>query len=655
MCGIGGIIETRAQHGRKELEPLVAQMMGMLHHRGPDDTGIWADAAAGIALGHRRLSILDLSPLGHQPMQSGCGRYVTSFNGEIYNYIALREELERLGHRFRGHSDTEVMLSALSQWGLESAVTHFNGMFAIAVWDRETRRLHLVRDRMGEKPLYYGWIGTAFVFASELKALRVHPHFHGAIDRGAVALFMRHNYIPAPYSIYAGVAKVMPGTIVTITPDPAAPPLVHTYWSVAAAADRGCAEPFTGTATEAITCLDDLLRNAVSLRMTGDVPLGALLSGGVDSSTIVALMQAQSIRPVQTFSIGFHEAAYNEAHHAKAVADYLGTAHTELYVSPSEAMAVIPKLATLYDEPFADSSQIPTYLVSELTRRRVTVALSGDGGDELFGGYDRYFLVANLWRKIGPVPLSLRQCVARGLGKVSPKIWSALSRGASSLLPNRLRFGNPEEHRKTLTDILSVESLESLYQMIVSHWKSPTSVVLGSTELPTALTDHSRWARGSNVFDRMMFLDMLTYLPDDILAKVDRASMAVSLEARVPFLDHRVVEFAWRLPLSRKVHQGQGKWILRRILERYVPSSLLDRPKMGFGVPIDSWLRGPLKEWAEELLDEKRLRDDAIFDPTPIRQKWREHLAGTRDWQYYLWDVLMFQVWLEKDRQPISA
>ena len=654
MCGIAGIIDIGAGNHRNRLLHSVLEMAKALYHRGPDDVGTWADCGSGVALGHRRLSILDLSPLGHQPMQSACGRYVTSFNGEIYNFIALREELEGLGHRFRGHSDTEVMLSSISQWGLESAVTRFNGMFAIAVWDRETRRLHLVRDRMGEKPLYYGWLGMTFVFASELKALRVHPRFHGVIDRGAVALFMRHNYIPAPYSIYAGISKVMPGTIVTVTPDPATPPLVHAYWSVAAAVERGCAEPFTGTAIEAVTYLDDLLRNAVRLRMTADVPLGALLSGGVDSSTIVALMQAQSTVPIQTFSIGFHETAYNEAHHAKAVAAHLGTAHTELYVSPAEAMQVIPSLSHIYDEPFSDSSQIPTYLVSELTRRRVTVALSGDGGDELFGGYDRYCLAADLWRKIGSVPFSLRQCVARSLAKVSPKVWSALSQGARPLLPNRLRFGNSEEHRKTLTDILSVESLESLYLTIVSHWKSPTSVVLGSTEPPTALTDHSRWARCSNVFDRMMFLDMLTYLPDDILTKVDRASMAVSLEARVPFLDHRVVEFAWRLPLSRKVHQGQGKWILRRILQRYVPSSLLDRPKMGFGVPIDSWLRGPLKEWAEELLDEKRLRDDAIFDPTPIRQKWREHLAGTRNWQYYLWDVLMFQVWLANNRQPIS-
>lgn len=654
MCGIGGIIDTHPGHRGKDLEPLVIEMMNALHHRGPDDGGTWSDAAAGIVLGHRRLSILDLSPLGHQPMQSACRRYVTSFNGEIYNFKALREELERVGHRFRGHSDTEVMLSSISQWGLESAVTRFNGMFAIAVWDRETRLLHLVRDRMGEKPLYYGWIGTTFVFASELKAFRVHPRFQCAIDRGAVALLMRHNYIPAPYSIYAGISKVTPGTIVTITPDPAALPLVHAYWSVAAAAERGRAEPFKGTAIEAVTCLDDLLRGAVRLRMAADVPLGALLSGGVDSSTIVALMQAQSTVPIQTFSIGFHETAYNEAHHAKAVAAHLGTAHTELYVSPAEAMQVIPRLPQLYDEPFSDSSQIPTYLVSQLTRRQVTVALSGDGGDELFAGYDRYFLAADLWRKIDSVPLLLRQCVARGLARMSPKVWSALSLGARPLLPNRLRFGNPEEHRKTLTDILSVESLESLYLTIVSHWKSPTSVVLGSTEPPTALTDPSRWAHCSNVLDRMMLLDMLTYLPDDILTKVDRASMAVSLEARVPFLDHRVVEFACRLPLSMKVQQGQNKWILRRILERYVPSSLLDRPKMGFGVPIDSWLRGPLKEWAEELLEEKRLRDDAIFDPTLIRQKWREHLAGTRDWQYYLWDVLMFQVWLAKDRQPIS-
>lgn len=632
---------------------MVLRMANTLRHRGPDDVGAWADEVQGIALGHRRLSILDLSPLGHQPMQSACGRYVTSFNGEIYNFKGLREELESLGHRFRGHSDTEVMLSCISQWGIESAVTRFNGMFAIAVWDREKRLLHLVRDRMGEKPLYYGWAGKTFLFASELKAIRAHPQFHGVIDRGAVALFMRHQYIPAPYSIYTGIFKVVPGTIVTIAPDASASLQVRPYWSVAVAAEQARAEPFRGTAIEAITCMDELLRDAVKLRMEADVPLGAFLSGGVDSSTIVALMQAQSATPIQTFSIGFHEAAYNEAHHAKAVAGHLGTAHTELYVSPAEAMEVIPRLPSLYDEPFSDSSQIPTYLVSELTRRQITVVLSGDGGDELFGGYDRYFWAANLWRKIGAVPFLVRSLVARGLTMLSPKMWALLYRCVAPVLPKRLRLHNPGDKPHQLAEILTDESLEALYLATVSHCKNPASLVLGSAEPPTVLTDRAQWDRSPNVFDRMMFLDMLSYLPDDILAKVDRASMAVSLEARVPFLDHRVVEFAWQLPLSMKIHEGQGKWILRQVLKRYVPAAFLERPKMGFGVPIDSWLRGPLKEWAESLLDEKRLLDQGLFNPDPIRQQWREHLAGTCDWHYYLWDVLMFQAWLEQEPQDL--
>src|SRR5438477_6832750 len=466
MCGISGFVDTSRRYDDKALQEMALRMANAIRHRGPDDVGTWADATAGIALGHRRLSILDLSPLGHQPMQSVCKRYVTSFNGEIYNFKALREELESLGYRFRGHSDTEVMLSCMSQWGIESAITRFNGMFAIAVWDREERLLHLVRDRMGEKPLYYGWAGKTFLFASELKAIRAHPQFHGVIDRGAVALLMRHNYIPAPYSIYTGISKVVPGTIVTIALDLTVAPQVRPYWSVAAAAKQGTTNPFRGTATEAISCLDELLRDAVKLRMEADVPLGAFLSGGVDSSTIVALMQAQSARPVQTFSIGFHEAAYNEAHHAKAVAEHLGTAHTELYVSPAQAMEVIPRLPTLYDEPFSDSSQIPTYLVSELTRRQVTVALSGDAGDELFGGYGRYFWAANLWSKVGAVPFPVRRLTARGLTMLSPKTWTSLYQCVAPALPERLRLRNPGDKPHKLAEILTVESLEALYLAI---------------------------------------------------------------------------------------------------------------------------------------------------------------------------------------------
>ena len=651
MCGISGFLDTSHRFGNPELEATVLEMVNTLRHRGPDDSGAWADARAGIALGHRRLAIVDLSPEGHQPMRSVCGRYVISFNGEIYNFRALRREVEALGCGFRGHSDTEVMLACISQWGLLKAVKRFNGMFAFALWDRRERQLHLVRDRMGEKPLYYGWKGKTFLFGSELKALRAHPDFDAEVNRDSVALYLRHQYIPAPYSIYQNISKVEPGTIITIIEgDSNVPPRFTRYWSVREAATRGIDTPFAGSVEEAVCHLDELLRDAVKLRMQADVPLGAFLSGGMDSSTIVALMQAQSDRPVQTFTIGFHEAEFNEAHDAKAVARHLGTAHTELYVRPEEAMAVIPRLPALYDEPFADSSQIPTFLISELARRDVTVSLSGDGGDELFAGYSRYFLGRKVWKAIGWMPLGLRSLAARGLRMLPPNSWDAMFRQMGPLLPQKIKQRNPGDKLHKLADVLTIEHPEMFYLRLVSHWTEPTSVIMGASEPSTVFTDHAQWANLPDFPHRMMYLDMMTYLPDDILAKVDRASMGVSLEARVPFLDHRVVEFAWQLPLSMKIRDGQGKWLLRQLLHRYVPKALVDRPKMGFGVPIDSWLRGPLREWAESLLDEKLLRDQGFFDPNPIREVWAEHLSGRGDWQYHLWDVLMFQAWLEHEQ-----
>ncbi len=651
MCGISGFLDTSHRFGTRELESTALKMVDTLRHRGPDDCGVWADAKAGIALGHRRLSIVDLSPEGHQPMHSVCGRYVISFNGEIYNFDALRRDLEVLGHGFRGHSDTEVMLACISQWGLVPAVTRFNGMFAFALWDRQERQLHLVRDRMGEKPLYYGWMGKSFLFGSELKSLRPHPDFNSQLDRDALTLYMRHNYIPAPYSIYTGISKVEPGMIVTISrTETHCSPVSIPYWSVQDAAERGVAEPFPGSTTDAVAHLDGLLRDAVKMRMVADVPLGAFLSGGIDSSTIVSLMQAQSARPVQTFTVGFHEAGYNEANDAKAVARHLGTAHTELYVRSEEAMAVIPRLPTLYDEPFADSSQIPTFLISELARRDVTVALSGDAGDELFAGYNRYFWGRSIWQKMGWMPSGSRTLVAKGLRMLSPESWEAMFQGIAPMLPNNIKMRNPGDKLQKLAEILTAKDPETLYLRLISQWKDPSSLVRGGSEPPTALTDRTRWANLQDFTHRMMYLDMMTYLPDDILAKVDRASMGVSLEARVPFLDHRVVEFSWQLPLSMKIRNGQGKWLLRQLLYRYVPAALIDRPKMGFGVPIDVWLRGPLREWAEELLDEKRLRDDGFFYAEPIRKAWAEHLSGKHNWQYQLWVVLMFQAWLEHER-----
>jgi asparagine synthase (glutamine-hydrolysing) len=671
VCGVAGFLQLFRQ-GSGEMTAGLSRMTDRLVHRGPDDEGIWVDANEGIALGHRRLSVLDLSPQGHQPMLSASGRYVVAFNGEIYNHRALRSELESglafttgnpQGERaksgalagrkeaveWRGRSDTEVMLAAFEHWGVPESLERFNGMFAFALWDRRERVLHLARDRFGEKPLYYGWMGNAFLFGSELKALKAHPAWRGEIDRGALALYMRHNCIPAPYSIYHQVRKLLPAHILSLPARGGRQenPKVRPYWSAREVAEAGMRQPYPGSDSDAVAALDRLLRDAVAMRMEADVSLGALLSGGIDSSTVVALMQAQSSRPVKTFSIGFHEHGYNEADKAKSVARHLGTEHTELYVSPDEAMAVIPRLPEIYDEPFADSSQIPTFLVSQMTRQHVTVALSGDAGDELFGGYNRHFWGPGIWRMFGWMPRPVRTALSRGLTGLAPQSWDKIQAMLGPALPGRLHVKMPGDKLHKLAGILTCASPEEMYGGLVTHW-DPGSVVLGASELPTILTDRPQRAELPDFSLLMMFLDMVSYLPDDILTKVDRASMAVSLEARVPFLDHRVAEFAWQLPLDKKIRRGQGKWILRQVLGNYVPMALVDRPKMGFAVPIDAWLRGPLREWAEGLLDESRLRQEGYFDATPIRRKWAEHLSGHRNWQYHLWDALMFQAWLAR-------
>jgi asparagine synthase (glutamine-hydrolysing) len=654
MCGISGFYDPFRRSGPSEMESVTARMASTLEHRGPDDSGVWVDADAGIALSHRRLSILDLSAEGHQPMFSADGRLAIVFNGEIYNFAALRGELESLGHSFRGHSDTEIMLAAITQWGLEGAVGRFVGMFAFALWDRQERTLHLARDRMGEKPLYYGWVNGAFLFASELKALRAHPQWRGEVDRNALTLFLRHNYIPAPHSIYQGLCKLMPGTVLSLPAALARPgelPVPIPFWSMKSVAETGAANPFAGSESEAADELEKLLKKAIGQQMVADVPLGAFLSGGVDSSTIVALMQAQSSRPVKTFTIGFHETGYNEAEFARDVADHLGTDHTELYVTPEEAMGVIPRLPTIYDEPFSDASQIPTFLVSQLARRHVTVSLSGDAGDELFGGYPRYSLAQKIWSRIGRAPRVGRRALAALLRSVGVETWDSGLGWLARLSPESLGADRVGDRVHKLADILAVDSPEQIYRGLVSHWKEPERIVIGAKEPATALNDPSQWVPLPDFFQRMMYLDAITYLPDDILVKVDRASMAVSLESRIPLLDHRVVEFAWRLPLSMKVKNGRSKWLLREVLHRHVPRKLIERPKMGFGVPTDIWLRGPLRDWAEQLLDSKRLRDEGFFAPAPIRQKWEEHLSGRRNWQYYLWDILMFQGWLDSQKQ----
>ena len=644
MCGITGFLDCSRQFNDVELQSTVTRMSDTIRHRGPDDSGAWVDAQAGIALGFRRLAIVDLTPTGHQPMLSAEGRFVIVFNGEIYNFAGLRQELIGLGHSFRGTSDTEVMLASVCQWGVEDAVKRFNGMFAFALWDRCEQRLYLVRDRLGIKPLYYTWMGSVLMFGSELKALRAHPAFQMEIDRNALALQLRLSYIPAPYSIYQGVKKLTPGSILTIDagqgPGDTQP---QPYWSARQIAEQGVAHPFEGSDAEAAGELDRLLRQSLSERMIADVPLGAFLSGGVDSSTVVALMQAQSGRPVKTFTIGFYEDSYNEAVYAKAVAAHLGTEHTEQYVTPEEAQAAIPRLPTLYDEPFSDPSQIPTFLVSQLARRHVTVSLSGDGGDELFAGYNRYYYGRQIWMNVSWLPRPLRAAGGRLLGLFSPGQLEAVQKG--------MRQSEVAEKVRKVAEVLGAENPEVVYYHLVSHWKEPTVVVKGSVEPPTILSDCRGWADLPDFTQRMMFLDLVTYLPDDILVKVDRASMGVSLEGRVPLLDdYRVVEFAWRLPLKFKIREGQSKWLLRQVLYRYVPPAMIERPKKGFSVPIDAWLRGPLRAWVEDLLSETRLLQEGYFNPQPIRQKWSEHLEGKHNWHYYLWDVLMFQAWLVENR-----
>lgn len=644
MCGFAGF---QSRQNARDYHRLAVYMADAIVHRGPDDSGIWADTDAGVALAHRRLSILDLSSAGHQPMLSDSGRYVIVFNGEIYNHLELRKELDKFPTRWIGHSDTETLLAAIVAWGLDVALEKSVGMFAFALWDRESHVLTLARDRLGEKPLYYGTQNGTFLFGSELKALRAHPAFAGEIDRDALALYLRYNYIPAPYSIYKGIQKLPPGSYLQFNSD--LDIQIKSYWSASKAAESGQLNLFTGSEADAKAELEHLLTQSISGQMLADVPLGAFLSGGVDSSAVVALMQAQSGRPVKTFTIGFREEAYNEAEYAHAVARHLGTEHTELYVSPEQAMAVIPLLPHIYDEPFADSSQIPTWLVSKLAREQVTVSLSGDGGDELFGGYNRYFLGQSIWNKLDPIPLPLRATIARMMTGISPDQWNAGIGKILPMLPHKLRFGNPGDKLHKLAGVLCCESPESLYLGLVSLWEHPSNVVLGSREPVTVLTDRKQLPNVPDFTHRMMALDTLTYMPDDILVKVDRAAMSLSLETRVPFLDHRIVEFAWRLPLAMKIQKGQGKHLLRQVLYQYVPKALIDRPKMGFGIPLDSWLRGPLREWAESLLDETRLKQEGFFDPIPIRKKWEEHLSGQRNWQHHLWAVLMFEAWLENN------
>ncbi len=651
MCGIAGFLTTPCSPA-EEVVDRARTMAEAIRHRGPDDSGVWQDTEICIALAHRRLSILDLSPAGHQPMHSACGRFVLVFNGEIYNHLSLRNQLERAGYSdgWRGHSDTETLLAGFAVWGVSDTLQHAVGMFAFALWDKIQRTLILARDRFGEKPLYYGWVGQgddlAFLFGSELKALRAHPQFDNPINRGALALYLQHCAVPAPYSIYENIFKLRPGHVLTLRDSELATRNVSLkpYWQLIDVVRQSQANPVQNE-VEAVSMLDAALREAVAQQAVADVPLGAFLSGGVDSSAIVALMQAQSINPVQTFTIGFEEAAFDESAHALAVSKHLGTDHHVIRVKADDALSVIPLLPQLYDEPFADSSQIPTYLVCQAARRNVTVALSGDAGDELFGGYNRYFLAERLWDRIAWFPYHVRRLMGAGIQQLPVDAWDVLG----GMLPKSHAVGRlGDKAHKFAHRMKRVKSLDDLCYSLVTEWPPDFSLVKDAVRLSTQFDDPALVAGMTEAEHRMMLLDSITYLPDDILTKVDRAAMGVSLETRVPFLDHRVAELAWRLPLDMKVRGGQGKWVLRQVLYNYVPRELIERPKAGFAIPVGQWLRGPLRDWAEALLDEKRLEQEGYLKPAPIRTLWLQHLSGRHDWTVRLWSVLMFQAWLEE-------
>jgi len=670
MCGITGFIGNLPNDS---LENSVSLMADSLQHRGPDSSGIWVDKELGVGLGHRRLSVLDLSRTGHQPMLSASGRFVISFNGEIYNHIELKKQLSAetsaefhssrsSQYKWKGHSDTEILLACFEVYGIEKTLKLIVGMFAIAVWDRQERQLFLVRDRMGEKPLYYGWCNNGFVFGSELKALRQFPGFSNVISRDVLTLYFRYSYIPAPYSIYKDIYKLEPGCILTLSltgtaKTPAFVPnapcdsdgwALKRYWSLHEQVIAG-QSAIIEDENEAISTLELTLKESIRLQSIADVPLGAFLSGGIDSSLIVALMQAQTKHPVRTFTIGFDEAGYNEAEYAKAVAKHLQTEHTELYLNHQQAIDVIPLLPGLYDEPFADSSQIPAFLIAQMTRKHVTVALSGDAGDELFGGYNRYFWGPKIWKRISWLPYNVRQKLS-SLLILSSKI--AGTQVANCLLPHKLHDALLAEKMQKLGQrLMGVTDFNDFYLSLVSEWRIPEKIVIDGRTPATLLTKQTEWPDFLDPAQRMMYLDAMTYMPDDILCKVDRAAMGVGLETRVPMLDHHVVALSWQLPLELKVKHGQGKWALRKILYKYVPKELIERPKQGFAIPLAQWLRGPLREWAEELLDPARLSRESYLQHEPIHQKWEEHLTGKRNWEHSLWSVLMFQAWLEKQQE----
>jgi len=650
MCGFCGFYDPAECNGLAA-DAIGVAMGAAIAQRGPDGAGTWCDEVAGLTLVHRRLAILDLSEAGMQPMSSFGQRYKIVYNGEIYNHTALRGDLAQGGHSFNwiGHSDTETLLACIETWGLEEALQRVTGMFAFALWDADQLALYLARDRMGEKPLYYGIQNNVFMFGSDLNALRRHPSFAGRIDRSVLPLFLRHSYVPAPHSIYEGIFKLEPGRLLRVRfEDGGFTQKETTYWSLSEVAARGAEAPFGGNVDEARDALDATLTRGVESQLISDVPVGAFLSGGVDSSTVVALMQKVSTKPVRSFSIGFKDEAYDESRFAASVAAYLGTDHLELIVSPQQALDVIPAMPGIYSEPFADSSQVPTFLVSQLAREHVTVALSGDGADELFAGYSRYLSAWQVWQKVTRLPPPLRRALRQLLLARSPAEWDRLYAWLGPLLPARLRERVPGDKAHKLARTLATDDAPNYFQQVTSLHDAPEKFLLHREFLPTLLSQPKTWPELERFEEVMMVIDGITYLPDDILVKVDRATMACGLEGRAPFLDHRVVELAWSLPYAHKLGSGQGKWLLREVLYRYVPRELIERPKSGFGIPIGEWLRGALRPWAEELLSLDRLETEGYFDTSAIQEVWQEHLSGDRNHQHILWNILMFQAWLEE-------
>jgi asparagine synthase (glutamine-hydrolysing) len=678
MCGIAGYLDRGNSRGPAAMRSLAGAMAERLAHRGPDDHGTWAEPESGIALGHRRLSILDLSPAGHQPMLSASGRFVIAFNGEVYNYLALRDELQGssgagraqggyaasdaapaagAGLELRGHSDTEVILAAFERWGVEASVPRLEGMFAIAAWDCQERVLWLARDRAGKKPLYYGWFGRSLLFASELKAFRAHPEFRGEIDPDAVAAYFRFGYVPAPLSIYRGVRKLPAASWLRIPlrippGGEECPP--HEYWSLGELVRAGLASPYPGSDEEATQELDGRLRKAVRQRMiASDVPVGLFLSGGVDSATVTALAQAQSSVPIRTFSIGMSSTEYDESQFAEGIARHLGTEHTAWMLTAAEAMTALREIPAIYDEPFADSSAIPTLLVSRLARRQVTVALSGDGGDEMFGGYNRHIMAASAWPMLRSIPRRLRSQAARA----TP--WDGMMRGAGAMIPARFRLANLPDKAHKIARAMGASGSLDLYLRLISCWMQPSDIVSDAVRLsrpaewiPGAARE---WLSEELAATSMMLADARLYMHDDILVKVDRAGMAASLEVRNPFLDAQVIEFACALPLSLKIRDGVGKWIVRKVMDRYIPRELTARPKMGFAIPLTSWLRGPLRDWAEALLHTDELSAGGFVDRQAAGALWSAFLAGRGGLTDRLWCLLMFQAWLEAERSAAAA